>query len=154
MILVEIAGFLGADAEERFTTSGKRVVSLRVGTKLRHNGQDETIWWRVSIWDERFDKMLPYLKKGSPVIVVGEMGLPETYIDRNGQTKVSMSMRGEMLKFSPFGKSERQGESQPAASSNSPYETTAAGYEMPVGSGVEVGAGNFDMDLAGDDLPF
>ncbi len=69
MIIVEIAGFLGADPEERFTANGKRVVSLRVATRVRKGGQDETVWWRVNIWDDRFDKMIPHLKKCSAVII-------------------------------------------------------------------------------------
>lgn len=84
MILVEIAGFLGADPEERFTSNGKRVVTLRIATRVRKGGQDETVWWRVSIWDDRFDKMIPHLKKGSAVIVWGEMSKPETYTSRDG----------------------------------------------------------------------
>lgn len=104
MILVEIAGFLGADSEERFTPNGKRVVSLRVATKVRSKDKDETVWWRVNIWGDRFDKMLPYLKKGSAVIIIGEMGKPETYTSKDGKTEVSLTLSAEIIKFSPFGK--------------------------------------------------
>lgn len=104
MILVEIAGFLGNDPEERYTSSGKRVISFRVGVKVRQGGKDETVWWRVSIWGDRFDKMLPFLRKGSAVIVLGEMSKPELYVDREGKTQVSLSISAEIVKFSPFGK--------------------------------------------------
>jgi len=33
MNLFEIAGFLGADPEERFTPTGRKVVAFRVGVK-------------------------------------------------------------------------------------------------------------------------
>jgi single-strand DNA-binding protein len=56
-----------------------RVVTLRVATRVRQGGKNETIWWRVNIWDNRFDKMLPHLKKGSAVIIMGEMSKPEVF---------------------------------------------------------------------------
>lgn len=133
MILVEIAGFLGADPEERFTATGKRVVSFRVGVKVRQNGKEEvTVWWRVSIWGDRFDKMLPYLKKGSAVIVVGDMSKPELYVDREGKTQIALNLQAEMIKFSPFGRTQKPGEGQQQESSSeyrSSYESAHATSE-------------------------
>lgn len=141
MIIVEIAGFLGADPEERFTANGKRVISLRVATRVRQGGQDETVWWRVNIWGDRFDKMLPFLKKGSAVIVVGEMSKPETYTSRDGIVQVSLTISAEMIKFSPFGRPDKPSEPQAHAG---------------VGAAASVGAPFVEQEsaFAGDDLPF
>jgi len=134
MILVEIAGFLGADAEERFTATGKRVISLRVATKCRHGGADETVWWRVNVWGDRYDKMLPYLKKGSPVIVIGEMSKPEVYTAKDGTSQVSMSLTAEIIKFSPFGRPDRETTSgEPAMQDN----YSSYGTAEPVGAAAE-----------------
>lgn len=107
MIIIEIAGHLGADPETRFTPNGQKVTTLRIATNTRKSGKDETVWWRVTIWGERFDKMMPYLKKGSAVIVIGEMGKPEVYTDKEGRPQVSLDLTAEIIRFSPFGKSER-----------------------------------------------
>lgn len=96
-----IAGHLGADPEVRFTSSGQKVTTLRVACRAR---KDETIWWRVSIWGDQFDKMIPYFKKGSPIIVVGELNKPEIFTDRDGKPQISMSMTASSLMFSPFGR--------------------------------------------------
>lgn len=151
MIIVEIAGFLGADPEERFTATGKRVVSLRVATRVRQGGRDETVWWRVSIWGDRFDKMIPFLKKGSSVIIIGEMGKPETYVGKDGATQISLNLTAEILKFSPFGKpdsasgkgdQQRQGQQQQDQNQQQEqYATFGAGAES-------------ENNFAGDDLPF
>lgn len=103
MNFINIAGHLGADPEERFTPSGQKVTTLRVATNVRRSGKDETIWWRVTIWGDKFDKLLPYLKKGSAVIIVGEMAKPEIYIDREGKPQISLNLTAEIIKFSPFG---------------------------------------------------
>ena len=157
MIIVEIAGFLGADPEERFTATGKRVISLRVATRIRQGGQDETVWWRVNIWGDRFDKMLPYLKKGSAVIIVGEMSKPETYTSRDGMTQVSLTMSAEMIKFSPFGRPDRPAEPQQAKTE--PEDPFAPREQHPAteyaGAGyASAGAAQEGGAFAGDDLPF
>lgn len=151
MIIVEIAGFLGADPEERFTATGKRVISLRVATRVRQGGRDDTVWWRVNIWGDRFDKMLPYLKKGSSVIIIGEMGKPESYVAKDGTTQISLSLSAEIIKFSPFGRPdsasgrpETQGYSSPSPQNGAMQEPYAA-----FGAGVEQ-----EHAFAGDDLPF
>src|ERR1700722_3541266 len=154
MIIVEIAGFLGADPEERFTANGKRVISLRVATHVRQSGQDETVWWRVNIWGDRFDKMLPYLKKVSAVIIVGEMSKPETYTSRDGTIQVSLTMSAEMIKFSPFGRPDRPSEPQTQTQVSDPF---AAKIPSPTNHYAGVGAATTEHEgafTAGDDLPF
>lgn len=99
-----IAGHLGGDPEVRFTSSGQKVTTLRVAARCRKNAKDETIWWRVSIWGEQFDKMIPYFKKGSPIVVMGEMNKPEIFTDRDGKPQVSMSLTAFSISFSPFGR--------------------------------------------------
>ncbi len=144
MILVEIAGFLGADAEERFTASGKKVVGLRVATRVRQAGAEETVWWRVSIWGDRYDKMVPYLKKGASVLIIGDMGKPETYTAKDGSVAVSLSLNAEIVKFSPFGKPEAKDS----------FSSSGADV-MSLQSQAAYGAG--DAAMAGhvqDDLPF
>lgn len=136
MNLIHIAGHLGADPETRFTSSGKKVTTLRVATRTRVKGNDDTIWWRVTIWDDRFDKMLPHLKKGSGVIVVGELHKPEMFNDREGKPQISMEITASYLQFSPFGKPSDGNRNAPGASASqeSPYPQ-AGGAPNPYMSG-------------------
>ena len=110
MNFLHLAGHLGADPEVRFTSNGQKVTTLRLAARVRRGGRDETIWWRVTIWGEQFDKMMPYLKKGSPVVVTGEMDKPEIFTNREGNPQISMSMTASSLSFSPFGRSDRDKE--------------------------------------------
>ncbi len=152
MNLINIAGHLGADPEVRFTSSGQKVTTIRVATKSRKGGKDDTIWWRVTVWGEQFDKMMPYFKKGSPIVAIGEMNKPEIFNDRNGSPQISMSLTAAHLMFSPFGKSEKS-ENQQANTSNAPassnnkeeYAGFATGAQ-PVGEAEE-----YSID---DEIPF
>ncbi len=151
MILVEIAGFLGADPEERSTSGGKKVVSLRVATKVRQGGKDETVWWRVNIWGDRFEKMMPYLRKGTAVIILGEMSKPEIYVDKSGVHQMSLTLQADIIKFSPFGKpGSKNGESDSFESKPRVNSMASSHEEMsPFGSSLEP-----EHAFASDDLPF
>lgn len=142
MIIVEIAGRLGRDPETRFTPSGQKVTTLTVATNVRKSGKDETVWWRVTIWGDRFDKMMPYLKKGSAVIVIGEMSKPEIWTDKEGRPQVSLDLTAEIVRFSPFGNSDRAQESQGNQASHQQGSSNYGqeGYESGGGSGYGGGS--------------
>lgn len=104
MNTVTIAGHLGSDPEVRFTSSGQKVTTLRVAARARRGKNDDTIWWRVTLWGDQFDKLVSYLKKGSAVMVIGDLTKPEIFTDREGKPQISMSMTAFNVQFSPFGK--------------------------------------------------
>ena len=131
MIIVEIAGRLGRDAETRFTQSGQKVTTLTVATNVRKAGKDETVWWRVTIWGDRFDKMMPYLKKGSAVIVIGEMNKPEIWTDKEGRPQVSLEITAEIIRFSPFGNPDRPAQESPSGNYANPQPGGAANFSRP-----------------------
>jgi single-strand DNA-binding protein len=106
--MIHIAGHLGADPEVRFTSTGKKVTTLRVATRTRVKGQDDTIWFRVTVWDNQFEKKMPHFKKGSAIIVVGELHKPEIFNDREGKPQISMEITAVSVDFSPFGKPEQR----------------------------------------------
>lgn len=145
---ITIAGHLGADPEVRFTSSGQKVTTLRVAARGRKGNKDETIWWKVTVWGEQFDKMIPYFKKGSPIIVVGELNKPEIFTDREGKSQVSMSITALNLLFSPFGK--------PESSSGSSSEASHSGEmaHAAVSEGSSFGQGKADASFSDDEIPF
>src|SRR5471030_704557 len=130
-----IAGHLGADPEVRFTSSGQKVTTLRVAAKARRSGKDETIWWRVTIWGEQFDKMIPYFKKGSSIIVMGELNKPEIFTDRDGKPQVSMSLTAYNISFSPFGRPDSGGSEGGPEQTQTHGETAFASAAEPIAHG-------------------
>ncbi len=126
MNFTQVAGHLGADPEARVTPSGQKVTSLRVAVRSRRGGQDITTWWKVTIWGDRFDKMIPYLKKGSPIIAMGEMNKPEIYTNKEGQPQVSLELVATDLRFSPFGRSEKSTSDSSQTSTPAPQQAQSA----------------------------
>jgi single-strand DNA-binding protein len=154
MIIVEIAGNLGDDAEERHTPTGKKVIRLRLAARTR---KGETVWWQVNIWEETCQKiqpMLPYLKKGTGLIIIGEMNKPETYVGKDGSTQITLTVNADIVKFSPFGKGGGEKNQQQQQQQQQPAYKPA---EVPVAQESYAGYGaSLDQDLgfASDDLPF
>jgi single-strand DNA-binding protein len=155
---ITIAGHLGADPEVRFTSSGQKVTTLRVAARVRKGSKDkeDTIWWKVTIWGEQFDKMIPYFKKGSPIIVVGELNKPEIFTDREGRSQVSMSITALNLMFSPFGRPDSGHSSSHAESADHGHshgaqqpEMAHAAHEQPA-----FGQGKADPAFSEDEIPF
>ncbi len=141
---IEIAGHLGAEPETRFTASGQKVTTLRVAARSRKGNQEDTIWWRVTIWGDRFDKMMNYLKKGSAVIVLGEMQKPEIFTNRDGAPQVAMEMTAVNIRFSPFG-----------GGNNNRQEQGQQSYQ-PAGMSSAPAADHADhgAPISDDDIPF
>jgi len=154
-----IMGNLGNDPETRFTTSGQKVTTFRTADNQRRGGRDETLWWRVTIWGEQFDKMMSYLKKGSAVIVTGEMSKPEIYEDREGKSQISLNMTAHHIAFSPFGRVEKlvpqEGEAEsahtsPAALDGHP-EQPKSGHDQCISQGK---GGSASYEMSEDEIPF
>lgn len=147
MNFIHIAGNLGADPEVRFTTTGKKVTNMKVATRSRRGkaGEEITIWWRVTVWGDQFDKMISFLKKGSGVMVYGDVHKPEIFTDREGKPQVSLDITAVHLEFSPFGKPASQTTTvQPGIQAPQPEQP------QPVAVGTPQGQGStFD-----DEVPF
>ena len=116
MNTITLCGRLGRDAEEKTLDSGQRLVNLNLATSRKRGGNEETLWWRVTIWGDRFKNMEPYFKKGSALIVVGSFNHPRIYQDQNGTNQASLEVTAHNISFSPFGGAASQ-ETQGAQSS-------------------------------------
>ena len=73
-----IIGNLGKDPEMRYTPSGKAVTNFSVAVSRRWTDRDgqkqeKTTWFRVAAWDKLAEICNQYLKKGSQVMVEGEI---------------------------------------------------------------------------------
>lgn len=146
-----IAGHLGADPEVRFTSAGQKVTTLRVGAKAR---KGDTIWWRVTVWGEQFDKMMTYFKKGSSIMVFGELSKPEIFTDKEGKPQISMSVTATNILFSPFGKGDSS-DSHASHSSAQMNALSAADMEsVYASSATAVGQGKMDAPFTDEELPF
>lgn len=100
MNLLTVAGNLGRDPEIK-EIKDKKFYVLNVACKVSGK-KDQTIWWNIAVFDSKLHNMLSYFKKGSAIVVTGEMSSPRVYKDKQGNNKVSNSMTAHNVMFSPF----------------------------------------------------
>jgi len=99
-----LVGNLGSDPVMRYTSSGVPVASFslavnKVWTNQEGQRQEKTIWFRVTAWRKLAETVSQYLTKGRQVLVVGEIEEPQTYTDRDGNTRVSLNVNANTVRF-------------------------------------------------------
>lgn len=77
MNIIHFTGNLGGDAETRTTQQGDKVTSFNVCVKNGYGRDAGSIWYRVSLWGKRGESLAPYLRKGGPVAVCGDLTFGE-----------------------------------------------------------------------------
>lgn len=147
MNIIHVIGNLGKDPEVRYTQSGQKITSFSIASNRKRGGKEETTWFRITVWGDQFDNMISHLKKGSMVLVVGELRL-DSYVSKEGETRYSLEVNASSLHFVPGKASERSGSQDSAhASTDNPFADM--GFNEPA-----VGT-NVAQDFGGEnDVPF
>ena len=98
---VMIIGNLGRDPEMRYTPNGRPVTefSVAVGHRSRdaQTGEwqdDQTDWFRVTVWGERAERTAEQFRKGNKVFVEGRFRTRE-FEGRDGQKRVSLEITAD-----------------------------------------------------------
>lgn len=119
-----LIGNLGNDPELRYTPNGVPVASfsLAVSKSFTKDGQrqEKTLWFRVSAWNKQAETVSQYLKKGSKVLVVGEIEEARAFIDRQGNNRASLEVTAQTIRFMDSKPGNSNGEQQ--------QETTQAAH--------------------------
>lgn len=83
MLMSSGIGYLGKDAKVSKTQNGKAVVTLSVACNDPYAKDDvPPTWVKVSLWGDRWAKLVPFLKKGKQVHFSGTSRL-ETFHGTN-----------------------------------------------------------------------
>ena len=111
-----IVGYLGRDPELRYTPAGQPVCNFSVATsrKYTNNGQpvDETTWFHVTTFGKQAENANQYLKKGSMVLVAGQLkpgegGNPRVWTRQDGSAAASFEVVANTVNYlSSSGKTE------------------------------------------------
>ena len=100
---VVIVGHLGNDPEMRYTSGGTPVAHFRVATNRRWtdnegNAQEETTWFRVTVWGRQAETCNQYLEKGRLVLCEGEIQTGQ-FTNQQGVVQYTWELRAQNVKF-------------------------------------------------------
>lgn len=108
---IVIVGHLGSDPDMRYFPDGTAVTNFSVATSKRWTDratgqpQEETTWFRVSVFGRQAESSNEYLSKGKKVLVEGEMkpdpqtGAPRLWTRQDGTVGVSFEVRASTVRF-------------------------------------------------------
>jgi len=117
-----IIGNLGKDPELRYTPQGTPVCSFSLATNERRKEktgeqQDQTTWFRVTLWGKQAEAASQYLVKGRPVYIEGRLRVEE-WTDRDGKSRHTLEVNGTDMQFIGGGETAKAA----GASAGSPRE--------------------------------
>jgi single-strand DNA-binding protein len=99
---VIIIGNVGRDPELTYTPQGVAVAKFTVAVSKRwgkgEQRQEKTTWFRVTVWRERAETASQYIRKGSKIMVIGEVEV-NAYIDKNGAAQATLELTANDFKF-------------------------------------------------------
>jgi single-strand DNA-binding protein len=105
MNTVDVIGNIGSAPEVKTLDNGMKVTSFNLASNQRQKKEDVTTWWKITLWGNDYDGIIPHLKKGSLIMVVGEMQPPKIYTSK-GENRINLQIDAKMIKFIPIGKKE------------------------------------------------
>ena len=87
---VIMIGHLGRDPETKAVGSDT-VTTFSLATTRKRKDQEFTTWWNCSMWGKRGEVIRQYLRKGDPILVMGEPW-QRNYTTKDGREGVSMEV--------------------------------------------------------------
>jgi single-strand DNA-binding protein len=146
-----IIGNLGADPELRYTPGGKAVTDLRVAVNDNRKGPDgewieETLWFRVSVWEQQAERLAEQLRKGNKIYAEGQLRARE-YEARDGQKRTSLE-----LAFARVVNLERRGRDEGGGGGEGSYSDAPPAVRPRGAEQRGSSAPGSEMDV--DDIPF
>ena len=137
-----IVGNLGRDPELRYTPQGTPVCSFTLATNEKRKDktgemQDQTTWFRVTLWGRQAETASQYLTKGRPVYIEGRLRVEE-WTDRDGKPRHTLEVHATDMQFIGGGGGGGGGRTE------EPHPEKAPAAEPATGQ----------TDFAEDDVPF
>jgi len=135
-----ISGRLGQDPELKHTPSGASVCNFSVATTKtwkdkQGTKQEKTEWHRIVAWSKQAELCAQYLKKGSKVLIDGEIST-RSWEDKQGNKRYTTEIVCSQIEFM---------ESPGTTQDQGPAQSPAPAKEYTPQT---------DVNFASDDIPF
>lgn len=159
---VVLVGNLGRDPEMRYSQNGTPVTTFSLAVNRRRRDQegqyqDETSWFRVTLFRFQAENANEWLRKGNKVLVEGQLQVRQ-YTDSNGVERTSVDVLADSF-LNLTGRDEAMGEAA-GAYGGQPRDNRGPSAGAPQGGGRPPQQGQQqkspfdDLDDDIDDVPF
>lgn len=160
-----LTGYVVADVQKQVSSTGTEYFNIRIanneiGDEKDDNGNPITYWFRATCFNPQLFRLIPYLKKGSYVLIIGKY-TDSLYQNKTGNCDINRDIIIDSIEFVGGGgtknnetKSDNKQSSNATSASEMPKVTnkgTTAKKQEPLKATKEVLSDDSDDD---DDLPF
>jgi len=94
---VTLCGLLGKDPELRNTQNQTAVANFSVATSQKINGEEKTCWHYITVWGKLAENCAKYLRKGSKVLLEGEIDYQQW--EKEGEKKYKTVINARTVEF-------------------------------------------------------
>ena len=94
-----VIGHVGKEPQEKNTNSGKKVITFSLCIKT---GKESVQWYSINLWQDKinlFASILPHIKKGSRLHIIGDLNAPTIYTNKNNESQINMSINPLSISF-------------------------------------------------------
>lgn len=90
---------VASDAEVKMPNeSTKKCVEFRAASNEFYDGEGNTHWMRIRSHNERDIKLAPYLKKGKPILIEGQLKV-SAFLNKEGKAVPSIDIEANRIEF-------------------------------------------------------
>lgn len=146
--LITIVGNVGKDPEIKYLRDGIAVTDFTVAvSKVSGRGEqrkETTTWFRVTVWRERAETAAQLVKKGTRILVTGEVSASAFIDKKTGEARASLELTANEFRLLS---------SRAESSSGGEYAGDESGNTTPQRGGGGYGGRQAAVDDA-DEIPF
>jgi single-strand DNA-binding protein len=167
---VVLVGNLGGDPEMRYSQNGTPITNFSIAVNRRRRGQDgqyqdETSWFRVTLFRQQAEFAAEWLHKGNKVLVEGELqirnftgrdGVERTSVDVLADNFMNLTSREESMEGGGYGGGYQQNRPAGGQGQGQGQMSQQPARQAPAGERPQQPKQNdaFDDDYDLDDVPF
>lgn len=111
-----ISGYVGSDPETREVNGREepqQVTSFSVAVNDTRRKDSPPTWYRVTAWNGLGNVVGQYVRKGDYVVVTADRQRVSTWVDRDGETRVTLDLTASAVDFSANRRGETEADSEP-----------------------------------------
>jgi single-strand DNA-binding protein len=153
---ITLVGNVGGDPITKNFDGGKKLAEFSIAVNDRVNKDEKPTWYRVSVWNNRADTILSYVKKGDTILVEGRLNV-RNYLDNDGRERYSLEVTADdfllLGRRDPGGAGSGTGQSYPTTQVTNPIDMPMeAAAQAPATTNPDYLKPTEPSDV--DDLPF
>jgi single-strand DNA-binding protein len=107
MNILTLTGACVGEVTEKQVNGEHTLKMFSLVNSIGRGDKKEDVYWNVLIWNTRFDKVIPWIKKGRMLTVVGSLHSKPSFYQKDGEIRANnLQVTAEMLHFLPERKPE------------------------------------------------